>query len=139
MPKTTKHLTNTEVKLAKPRVKEYSLADGRGLYLHIKPNGSKLWLFNYTRPTAKKRANLGLGNYPDLPCYGKQLAWAGKNALADHYGEGHYSTQASHTERWNQFVQFLKSEGIKDAMHITIHRVKTYATHLKQLGPVHTT
>lgn len=67
MPKTTKQLTNTEVKLAKPRDKEYSLADGRGLYLRIKPNGSKLWLFNYTRPTTKKRANLGLGNYPDLP------------------------------------------------------------------------
>ena len=65
--------------------------------------------------------------------YGKQLAWAGKNALADHYGEGHYSTRASHTERWNQFVQFLKSEGIKDARHITVHTVETYATHLKQL------
>lgn len=66
MPKTAKPLTNTEVKLAKPRDKEYTLADGRGLYLRIKPNGSKLWLFNYTRPTTKKRANLGLGNYPDL-------------------------------------------------------------------------
>lgn len=42
MPKTTKQLTNTEVKLAKPRDKEYSLADSRGLYLRIKPNGSKL-------------------------------------------------------------------------------------------------
>lgn len=66
MPKTTKQLTSTEIKLAKPKDKEYNLADGRGLYLRVKPNGSKLWLFNYTRPVAKKRAHLGLGNYPDL-------------------------------------------------------------------------
>lgn len=66
MPKTTRQLTSTEIKLAKPKDKEYNLADGRGLYLRVKPNCSKLWLFNYTRPIAKKRANLGLGNYPDL-------------------------------------------------------------------------
>lgn len=66
MPKTTKQLTSTEIKLVKPKDKEYNLADGKGLYLRVKPNGSKLWLFNYTRPVVKKRANLGLGNYPDL-------------------------------------------------------------------------
>ena len=65
--------------------------------------------------------------------YGKQLAWAGKNALADHYGEGHYSTRASHTERWSQFVRFLKREGIRDTRHITVHTVEAYATYLKQL------
>ena len=59
MPRTTKQLSSTEVKLAKPKEKEYNLADGRGLHLRIKPNGTKLWLFNYTRPITKKRANLG--------------------------------------------------------------------------------
>lgn len=67
MGRITRQLTNTEIRLAKPKNKEYNLADGRGLYLRVKPNGSKLWLFNYTRPITKKRANLGLGNYPDLP------------------------------------------------------------------------
>jgi integrase len=47
-------------------VKEYNLADGKGLYLRVKPNGSKLWLFNYTKPFTKKRANLSLGQYPVL-------------------------------------------------------------------------
>ena len=28
--------------------------------------------------------------------YGKQLAWAGKNALADRYGHGHFATRAAH-------------------------------------------
>ena len=66
MAKTTRPLTNTEVKQAKPKEKEYNLADGNGLYLRIKPIGSKIWLFNYSRPYTKKRANLSLGAYPGL-------------------------------------------------------------------------
>ena len=66
MANTTRPLTNTEIKQAKPRKKEYSLADGKGLYLRIKPNRTKLWIFNYSRPYTKKRANLSLGLYPDL-------------------------------------------------------------------------
>ncbi|MBN4075624.1 integrase arm-type DNA-binding domain-containing protein [Gammaproteobacteria bacterium AH-315-E17] len=64
--KTTKQLSDTEVKLARPKAKEYNLADGKGLYLRVKPIGSKLWIFNYSRPISKKRANLGLGSYPEL-------------------------------------------------------------------------
>lgn len=62
----TAPLNNTEIKNAKPKAKEYNLADGGGLFLRIKPNNSKLWIFNYSRPHTKKRANLGLGQYPDL-------------------------------------------------------------------------
>ena len=65
--------------------------------------------------------------------YGKQLAWAGKNALADHYGHGKFSTRASHEERWQQFVSFLKHEGIKDARHISLQAIENYATNLRQL------
>jgi integrase len=66
MTNTTKPLTNTEVKQAKPKAKEYNLADGHGLYLRVKPSGTKLWIFNYLRPFTKKRANLGLGIFPDI-------------------------------------------------------------------------
>lgn len=66
MAKTTKPLKNTEVKQAKPKDKEYNLSDGDGLQLRVKPNGSKLWLFNYLRPITKKRANLSLAGYPAL-------------------------------------------------------------------------
>jgi len=65
MARTTKPLTNTEVKQAKPKDKEYNLSDGGGLMLRVKPNGSKLWLFNYYRPFTKKRANIGFGQFPD--------------------------------------------------------------------------
>jgi integrase len=66
MANVTKPLTSTEVKQSKPRPKEYNLADGNGLQLRVKPNGTKLWLFNYSRPYTKKRSNLSLGIYPNL-------------------------------------------------------------------------
>ncbi|MGX2948506.1 integrase arm-type DNA-binding domain-containing protein [Frederiksenia canicola] len=68
MARITKPLTNTEVERAKGREKEHTLSDGQGLYLLIKPNGSKLWRFNYYKPFTipKKRALLGLGKYPDI-------------------------------------------------------------------------
>ena len=64
MARRTTPLTDTEIKKAKPKEKEYSLCDGYGLLLRIKPNGSKLWLFNYIRPILGTRTNLGLGTYP---------------------------------------------------------------------------
>ncbi len=66
MAKTTKQLTDTEVKAAKPKAKEYNLADGRGLALRVKPTGTKTWIFNYQHPITKKRNNLGFGSYPDV-------------------------------------------------------------------------
>jgi hypothetical protein len=54
------------VKHAKSRGKEYNLADGGGLALRIKPNGSKYWILNYSRPYNKKRSNLGLGTFPGV-------------------------------------------------------------------------
>lgn len=66
MANTTKPLTNTGIRLAKPKEREFNLADGNGLSLRVKPSGSKHWLFNYTHPFTKKRSNLGLGAYPNL-------------------------------------------------------------------------
>lgn len=66
MPRVTKALTNTEVEKAKPKAKEYNLSDRQGLFLRVRPNGAKTWLFNYTRPILKKRNNLVIGGYPDV-------------------------------------------------------------------------
>lgn len=66
MAKKTLPLSDSEIKNAKPKEKEYNLADGEGLYLRIKPTGSKSWIFNYVRPVTEKRSNLSLGNYPSL-------------------------------------------------------------------------
>jgi Integrase len=66
MARTTKPLTDTEVKKAKRSDKEFNLADGQGLYLRVKPSGTKLWIFQYSRPFTKKRSNLSFGQYPSL-------------------------------------------------------------------------
>ncbi len=57
-------LTATAVKQAKPKPKPYKLADGGGLYLHVKPNGTKAWRFNY-RFNGKQKT-LAIGVYPDI-------------------------------------------------------------------------
>jgi len=64
--------------------------------------------------------------------YGKTLAWAGKNALADRYGQGHYATRAAHAARWRQFSDYVKGQGIKDARAIEPDLLANYGKHLKQ-------
>jgi phage integrase family site-specific recombinase len=66
MPKVTIPLTDTEIRKSKPKLKEYTLSDGGGLILRIKPTGAKLWIFSYYHPLTKKRDKLGLGSYPEL-------------------------------------------------------------------------
>ncbi|WP_413505822.1 integrase domain-containing protein [Photobacterium phosphoreum] len=66
MAKITTRLSDKEIKAAKPKEKEYMLSDGDGLRVRVKPNGSKLWLLNYTHPIKRKRTNFGLGKYPEL-------------------------------------------------------------------------
>lgn len=64
MGKIVKPLTDTGIKNAKPKEKEYNLSDGYGLQCRVKPTGTKVWLFNYKRPKTNKRTNLSLGRYP---------------------------------------------------------------------------
>lgn len=59
-------LTTTQIKAAKPAEKEYTLQDGGGLFLVIKPSGSKLWRFNYYRPSNKKRTIISLGSLDEV-------------------------------------------------------------------------
>jgi len=66
MGRKTQPLSPKQVQQAKAQEKEYNLADGGGLALRIKPNGTKSWIFNYTKPYTKKRANISFGLFPDL-------------------------------------------------------------------------
>ncbi|HGO5818464.1 TPA: tyrosine-type recombinase/integrase [Mannheimia haemolytica] len=66
MPRIAKPLTNIEIEKAKPKDKDYTLSDGKGLYLLVKTNKSKLWRFDYTNPITKKRGLMGFGSYPEV-------------------------------------------------------------------------
>src|SRR3990167_8731475 len=57
-------LTVVQVKSAKPKEKAYKLADERGLYLLVNPNGSKLWKLKYRFVGIEKK--LSLGAYPEV-------------------------------------------------------------------------
>lgn len=84
MARITTPLNDTQIKNAKPKDKEYNLANGGGLMLRVKPNGSKLWIFNYSRPYSKKRANIGFGKYPDVTlAAAKKKAEAARKLLAE--------------------------------------------------------
>ena len=62
--------------------------------------------------------------------YGKQLGWAGRNALASRYGEGHFATRAAHSERWERFVAYVQSQGIRDARAIDRKMIEGYGRQL---------
>ncbi len=55
-------LSDMTCKNAKPKEKAYKLSDGHGLYLEIKPAGSKLWGCKYRYLNKEKR--LSFGPYP---------------------------------------------------------------------------
>ena len=57
-------LSDFKISKAKPQEKPYKLTDGKGLYLLIKPQGGKLWRFDYRIDS--KRKTLALGSYPDV-------------------------------------------------------------------------
>jgi len=57
-------LTHAAVKNAKPKPKPYKLTDGDGLYLLVKPNGSKYWRFKYLYQGKEKL--LALGTFPEV-------------------------------------------------------------------------
>ena len=57
-------LTDVRIRTAKPEAKEKKLYDELGLFLLVKPSGSKLWRFRYQ--FAGKAKLLAIGGYPDV-------------------------------------------------------------------------
>jgi integrase len=64
MSKTTKPLSDTEIKKAKTKDKTYKLGDGKGLYLVVKNNGTKFFRFDYSLYGFRKTMSFGV--YPDI-------------------------------------------------------------------------
>lgn len=62
--------------------------------------------------------------------YGKQLAYAAKQALDDRYGEGKFATRASHAARFKQFAQWCKEQKVNDMRKVTSELVSSYAQSL---------
>ena len=68
--------------------------------------------------------------------YGRQLSYAGRQALNDLFGGGHYGTVKAHSDRWQAFVRWCRSKhgpGFNDARHIDRQTLLEYAEHLRHL------
>lgn len=64
MSRLVKPLTNTTISNLKPQAKEYTKSDGKGLYIRVRTNGSKVWYFAYK--LFNKHKKVSLGSYPEL-------------------------------------------------------------------------
>ncbi|ALY52913.1 integrase domain-containing protein [Pseudomonas aeruginosa] len=68
--------------------------------------------------------------------YGRQMSYAGPQALKDMFGGGHYGTVKAHCDRWLAFVKWCRSEegpGINDARQIDREMLADYAAYLRDL------
>ena len=66
--------------------------------------------------------------------YGRRMDYAGKKVLESHFGGGHFSSVASHAERWSAFSEWAKETGIRDMRHIVPEHVSQYAAQMKADG-----
>ncbi|MFO1865895.1 integrase domain-containing protein [Pseudomonas aeruginosa] len=68
--------------------------------------------------------------------YGRQLSYAGPQALKDMFSGGHYGTVKAHCDRWQAFVKWCRSEqgpGINDARQIDRKVLADYAAYLRDV------
>ncbi|OZY59784.1 integrase [Pseudomonas lundensis] len=67
--------------------------------------------------------------------YGRQLSYAGPQALRDLFAGGHFATVKAHSDRWQAFVRWCRSEdgpGYNDARQIDRRTLQDYAAYLRQ-------
>lgn len=67
--------------------------------------------------------------------YGRQLSYAGRRALEDLFAGGHFATVRAHSDRWQAFVRWCRSEdgpGYNDARQIDRQTLSDYAAYLRQ-------
>ena len=67
--------------------------------------------------------------------FGRQLSYAGPQALKDLFGDGHFASVKAHSDRWQAFVQWCRSEegpGLNDARQIDREILMRYAFHMRE-------
>ncbi|NCP14134.1 MAG: integrase arm-type DNA-binding domain-containing protein [Sphingomonadales bacterium] len=127
-----------EIKAFSPSDKPYRKPDGQGMYLEIRPSGSKLWFLKYRIDGKEKR--LGLGSFPDMSLADARTArdkaraaiQAGRDPLHDRkmtkierrVGAGHTFKSVA-----DDFIQTKLVAGRK--AQATIEKARWYLSHLE--------
>lgn len=87
-------LSDTTIRGLKPRERPYKVSDFGGLFVSVKPTGSRLWHFKYR--IAGKEKLLSLGIYPDVTL---SQARAGRDAARAQLANGVDPGQAKHDRK----------------------------------------
>ncbi|MEE4199300.1 Arm DNA-binding domain-containing protein [Erythrobacter sp.] len=75
-------LLELQIKKAQPKERPYKLSDGEGLFLLVKPSGSKLWRLKNRFAGKEKLVSFGL--YPEVGISAaRELRTIAKGALAE--------------------------------------------------------
>jgi len=118
-------LNDKQIKNLKPAEKDYKKYDAKGLFILVRPNGSKLWRFNYKADGKYKTK--ALGAYPEVSlAAARKLVWVEQSKQSEqpkHQDTNRGITVSTAFEFWAR--QYEWSE--KRAAYI--HRL--YDTHIK--------
>lgn len=92
-------LTDLNIRTAKPGAKPYKLQDGKGLYLDVRPSGSKIWRYRYWI-TPEKDGLYTIGEYPKVSLLQarKEREWA-REQVEKGLNPTHIKTTEANRER----------------------------------------
>jgi integrase len=111
-------LTDTQCRNAKPTTKPYKLSDTHGLYLEVRPNGTKAWRYRFKLPKNGKltESTFAIGDY-GLPPAGEL-----PEETATRRAGGRYSLTEAREERAK--ARGLVRQGINPAQNRQLERLK---------------
>lgn len=93
-------LTDVKIRQAKPGAVPLKLTDGAGLYLEVKPSGSKLWRYRYR--LAGKENVFAIGAYPEVSL---SEARAERDAARELVRAGRHPSHVRQTEKAKQLAE----------------------------------
>lgn len=128
-------LTDTKVRNAKPREKDYKIFDGLGLYLLVKPTGAKYWRGKYYFHGKEKKLSLGV--YPQVTLKVARERWLeAKRQLDDGWDPKFKSQEKSLTlgDLWNDYLTHKGVEWAESHRSRQIRRMEKHI--LPRLGLV---
>lgn len=123
-------LTDSAIKAAKPRTKQYKLYDEKGLLMIVRPTGGKLWRLKYRH--LGKEQQLSIGTYPEVGLRearerrdeARKLIADGKDPSTERKRAAVAATiSAGNTFKFvaEEFIAKRKREGIADATVAKAH------------------
>ncbi|EBG6490190.1 DUF4102 domain-containing protein [Salmonella enterica] len=123
-------LTDTAIRKIKSTDKSFKLTDSAGLYLLIKPNGSKLWYMKYRIDGKEKK--LAFGPYPDVSLFkARQLRDAARARVREGVDPAADKKIAQQKKKNGQTFQQIAMNWHADHRRWSAHYAKTIQRRLE--------